>query len=128
LRALIIRRAKPVGRKLLEGLSKRERTKGSPCSYGVGVGRKANHLTWEKTYRNLKMDYRCVISGKNRGRLRAVRTMKQDAENYLRELKVKILVQKTNNSTGSSKKNAGIIKICHSKTVKHIEMIQVLKC
>jgi hypothetical protein len=30
-------------------------------------------------------------------------------------------------STGSSKKNAGIIKTCHSKTVEHIEMIQVLK-
>jgi hypothetical protein len=30
--------------------------------------------------------------------------------------------------TGSSKKNAGIIKTYHSKTVKHIEMIQVLKC
>jgi hypothetical protein len=29
--------------------------------------------------------------------------------------------------TGSSKKNAGIIKTYHSKTVKHIEMIQVLK-
>jgi hypothetical protein len=31
-------------------------------------------------------------------------------------------------STGSSKKNAGIIKTYHSKTVKHIKMIQVLKC
>jgi hypothetical protein len=30
--------------------------------------------------------------------------------------------------TGSSKKNAGIIKTYHSKTVKHIKMIQVLKC
>jgi hypothetical protein len=31
-------------------------------------------------------------------------------------------------NTGSSKKNAGIIKTYHSKTVDHIEMIQVLKC
>jgi hypothetical protein len=30
--------------------------------------------------------------------------------------------------TGSLKKNAWIIKICHSKTVEHIKMIQVLKC
>jgi hypothetical protein len=30
--------------------------------------------------------------------------------------------------TGSSKKNAGIIKTYHSKTVRHIEMIQLLKC
>jgi hypothetical protein len=30
--------------------------------------------------------------------------------------------------TGSSKKNARIIKTYHSKTVKHIEMIQELKC
>jgi hypothetical protein len=29
--------------------------------------------------------------------------------------------------TGSSKKNAGIIKTHHSKTVKHIKNIQVLK-
>ena len=29
---------------------------------------------------------------------------------------------------GSSKKNAGIIKTYHSKTVIHIEMIKVLKC
>jgi hypothetical protein len=31
-------------------------------------------------------------------------------------------------NTGSSRRNGGIIKTCHSKTVKYIEMIQVLNC
>jgi hypothetical protein len=31
-------------------------------------------------------------------------------------------------TTGSSEKNVGIIKTYQSKTVKYIEMIQVLKC
>jgi hypothetical protein len=35
---------------------------------------------------------------------------------------------KLDRNTGPSKKNARIIKTYHSKTVKHIEMIQVLKC
>jgi hypothetical protein len=31
-------------------------------------------------------------------------------------------------STGSSKKDAGIVETYHSKTAKYIKMIQVLKC
>jgi hypothetical protein len=30
--------------------------------------------------------------------------------------------------TGSLKKNAGIVETYHSKTVKHIKMVQVIKC
>jgi hypothetical protein len=38
------------------------------------------------------------------------------------------MLARITNNTESLKKNAGIIKTYHSKTVKHIRMVQVLKC